>query len=589
MTIETMKQILLDRQATEAIARFIFRNVFFWKALIIPDSHAKVEIQLSLRSTPNPSDRNSTTWEEFRVSSVSEDGRWNEHCRGSIAVDMETELDEVESLRKEYEKPIDHKNMLTNVTNACSETFESEGIYNECRGNGNIYGSTFTNLENVHIGSCQAVGTVVIPDVAGCMPSRFLQPHTIHPSTLDTFFHFNIPLYLRHCSQGSIMPVSIDELVISAKVVSEPGKELRVLTLFTPAGQRSATAETLAFQQESSGMAPVITISRIELRGLGNLQTAASGSETTRNITYGLQWGPDVTDHNSVKLNRTEDVLELGRRAMSPEEKETLILRAASLYINSSLNELAAQDLDVPEKHHVLLVEWLKGYQKSEACRELIGSMTPSEIEQTFEQVRHVGVEGEAIARVGKKFTKILTGQVEPLAVLLEEKLLYRLYGDDSSLRCYSHLISYLKCLSFKRPCMNVLEIGAGTAGTTIRLLQAHTDNQGSFFKHYDYTDISSGFFEEAQQTLLQWAGLLRMKTLDIERDPVEQGFEEASYDLIVASNVIHATSYLDRTMANVRKLLKPGGKLALIEITHLTPYYMMIVGLLPGWWKGER
>lgn len=588
MAIEAMKQILFDRQVTGTIARFIFKDVFFWKALTIPASHAKVEIQLSLRSTPNPSDRNSATWEEFRVSSVSEDGRWHEHCRGSIAVDMETEVDEVESLRNEHEKPIDHKSILVNVTNACSETLGSDGLYNECRGNGNMYGSTFTNLDKIHIGVRQAVGTVVTPDVAACMPSHFLQPHTIHPSTLDSIFHLNIPLYLRHCSRGSIMPVSIDELVISAKVGSDPGKKFQVLTLFTPDGPRSATAETSAFQQESSETAPVITILGVELRGLGDAQNVASDSGMTRNITYRLEWGPDVTNYSPVKLNYTEDACELERRGITPEEKEKLLLRAALLYMNCSLNELATQDLDVPEKHHLLLVKWLKDYRKSEAYQDLVGSMTSSEIEQTLEQVRQLDVEGETMTRVGKNMTKILTGQVEPLAILLEDNLLYRLYGDDSSFRCYSHLIDYLKRLSFKRPNMNVLEIGAGTGGMTVQLLRAHDVNQSSFFKHYDYTDISSGFFEQARQVLLQWAGLVRMKTLDIERDPIGQGFEEASYDLIVASNVIHATSYLDKTMANVKRLLKPGGKLALIEITNLTPFHMMIFGLLPGWWKGE-
>lgn len=374
-----------------------------------------------------------------------------------------------------------------------------------------------------------------------------------------------------------------------AKVASEPGSKFQVLTWLNPAGPRSATAETLVFQQESLEVKPVITISGMELRGLGDVQNGALSSESTRNITYRLEWGPAVSDYRSVNLNYSENALNLKQRGMTAEEKEVLLLRAASLYINFSLNELAAGNLNTPEKHHVLLVKWLKDYRQSEVCQDLIGSMTSSEIEQILEQVSHVGVEGETITRVGKNLTKILVGQIQPLALLLEDSLLYRVYGDDSSLRCYSHLISYLKSLSFKKPYMNVLEIGAGTGGTTIQLLHAHNDNQGSFFKHYDYTDISSGFFEQAQNALLPWAGLLRMKTLDIERDPIEQGFEEASYDLIVASNVIHATSYLDKTMANVKKLLKPGGKLALIEVTHPTPFHMMIFGLLPGWWKGKR
>ena len=43
-----------------------------------------------------------------------------------------------------------------------------------------------------------------------------------------------------------------------------------------------------------------------------------------------------------------------------------------------------------------------------------------------------------------------------------------------------------------------------------------------------------------------------------IEEDPVTQGFEEGGYDMIVASNVLHATRSIGKTLQNARKLLKP-------------------------------
>ncbi|KAK1977624.1 hypothetical protein LZ30DRAFT_535121, partial [Colletotrichum cereale] len=51
-------------------------------------------------------------------------------------------------------------------------------------------------------------------------------------------------------------------------------------------------------------------------------------------------------------------------------------------------------------------------------------------------------------------------------------------------------------------------------------------------------------------------------KTLSISRNPLAQGFAAQTYDLIVASIVLHATPSLDETMANVRRLPKPGGRL---------------------------
>ena len=78
----------------------------------------------------------------------------------------------------------------------------------------------------------------------------------------------------------------------------------------------------------------------------------------------------------------------------------------------------------------------------------------------------------------------------------------------------------------------------------------------------------------------------MSFRTLDIEGGLVEQGFQTGSYDLILAANVLHATGPVEKSLSNVRKLLKPGGKLALIEIITLVPYVNLIFGTLPGWRK---
>jgi len=51
------------------------------------------------------------------------------------------------------------------------------------------------------------------------------------------------------------------------------------------------------------------------------------------------------------------------------------------------------------------------------------------------------------------------------------------------------------------------------------------------------YTDISSGFFINAKERFRDFGGIV-YKALDISQDPIAQGFEKHSYDLIVAANV---------------------------------------------------
>lgn len=78
-------------------------------------------------------------------------------------------------------------------------------------------------------------------------------------------------------------------------------------------------------------------------------------------------------------------------------------------------------------------------------------------------------------------------------------------------------------------------------------------------------------------------------KPFNAEKDPATQGLAEASYDLIIASNVLHATASLEQTMHNVRRLLRPGGRLLLLEVTSDIVRVKLMMSGLPGWWLGAH
>jgi ubiquinone/menaquinone biosynthesis C-methylase UbiE len=67
----------------------------------------------------------------------------------------------------------------------------------------------------------------------------------------------------------------------------------------------------------------------------------------------------------------------------------------------------------------------------------------------------------------------------------------------------------------------------------------------------------------------------------------VDQGYEANAYDLVVASNVFHATKSIRETLTNARKPLKPGGRLLFVEINNSTAGASRslgaIFGTLPG------
>jgi hybrid polyketide synthase/nonribosomal peptide synthetase ACE1 len=109
-------------------------------------------------------------------------------------------------------------------------------------------------------------------------------------------------------------------------------------------------------------------------------------------------------------------------------------------------------------------------------------------------------------------------------------------------------------------------------------------------FSSYNYTDISSGFFEAAQERFKDYSDRMIYKTFDMEQPPASQGFVEESYDIVLASNVLHATDKLEEMMAHSRQLLKPGGYLIVLELTSNDSMRIRLpMGPLPGWWVGAE
>lgn len=135
-----------------------------------------------------------------------------------------------------------------------------------------------------------------------------------------------------------------------------------------------------------------------------------------------------------------------------------------------------------------------------------------------------------------------------------------------------------------------ILEIGAGTGGTTrfvcealAKLLLNRTTDPAKL--EYFYTDVSEGFIQHGKQTVGSEWPFLRFQTLDIEKCIKAQGFEPHSYDVVVASNVLHATRATNRTLTQVKELLKRNGILILNELTEISCFATVTFGLLDGWW----
>jgi acyl transferase domain-containing protein/SAM-dependent methyltransferase len=126
-----------------------------------------------------------------------------------------------------------------------------------------------------------------------------------------------------------------------------------------------------------------------------------------------------------------------------------------------------------------------------------------------------------------------------------------------------------------------VLEVGAGTGAATRDVVAAIA----GICERYTFTDISPQFFRKARAALAQYP-FVEYHTFDVTRDPLAQGLRPASYDVIVAANVVHATPEVRETLASMTQLLTPAGRLVLIEVTEPGTLGQMIFGLTDGWWS---
>jgi 3-oxoacyl-(acyl-carrier-protein) synthase/SAM-dependent methyltransferase/NAD(P)-dependent dehydrogenase (short-subunit alcohol dehydrogenase family)/acyl carrier protein len=192
------------------------------------------------------------------------------------------------------------------------------------------------------------------------------------------------------------------------------------------------------------------------------------------------------------------------------------------------------------------------------------------------------------LARCGASLAGVLRGDTEPLSLLFADDgaiSAEAIYRDSPPSRRGNETVaaaveSWLAGVPADRT-LRVLEIGAGTGGTTEALLPLLQGRNCD----YVFTDVSPAFLTRAAKRFSD-IGIMRFKLLDLERPPSYQGFQDHRFDLVIAANVLHATQDLGGSLAHVSELLADGGVLVLLECTTARPWMDITFGLTDGWWR---
>ncbi|MEW1656761.1 beta-ketoacyl synthase N-terminal-like domain-containing protein [Streptomyces sp. NPDC093707] len=191
-------------------------------------------------------------------------------------------------------------------------------------------------------------------------------------------------------------------------------------------------------------------------------------------------------------------------------------------------------------------------------------------------------------------YPAVFTGDRTPVSVLYpdaDEDFLHTCLKDnrvplDDNAAALDALRTVVRTLTARRDDerpLRVLEIGAGTGRLTWPLLADWPGRRGV---EYHFTDISPLIVRRARQRAAE-LGLpdMRFSTYDIGQDPDAQGLVPGSYDLVLGYNVVHATPSVPAALRHLGGLLRPGGRLGLVEVTEIPRWSHVLWGLAPGWW----
>ncbi|MFC0104864.1 non-ribosomal peptide synthetase [Kibdelosporangium aridum] len=155
------------------------------------------------------------------------------------------------------------------------------------------------------------------------------------------------------------------------------------------------------------------------------------------------------------------------------------------------------------------------------------------------------------------RFGELMRAELDPVGLLFRDgrtDIAEAAYRDNAMVRYMNKIVaSAVRKLAPRR----ILEVGAGVGATTQAIL-SEVDPVD-----YVFTDVSQFFLTEAEK---RFPGLT-FALFDIDRPPAEQGIA-GGFDVIVCAGVLNNARHIGRTLAWLRELLAPGGRLIVTEPT---------------------
>lgn len=528
------------RQTSEISEAFSLRHVIVSTALVLTDGKP-TEIMTTFRRHRLTASLNSHWW-EFTI--ASHNGHiWTKHCTGEAMA------------QSENLGPVRKPNLLPRKVG-------TRKWYDTMRRAGLDLGPSFQCLDDIKAStsSQQQATAKAINNRQGDEANYYLHP-TVIDCSLQLLGVAATRGFSRKYRKG--LPTSIEELSISR---CSSDLTVSVSSKFT--GNTAVVGEGQCIADGNT----ILRMSGVRLSLVEDINPTDS-SDTHAAARY--EWGSDIDFMDAKELIKPSIDLTLYMPSLND---------LSILCLVYSQRRLAGSTTEV---HHMQkLKTWIHD-QLLSMDSSLLGDLDNEKILDRVDTLVHrlsdtpAACAATALHAVCTNIFSLFSGQITSLEALLPDEIIAKLYSFID--QCDRS--SFIQHLAHSKPNLRVLEIGAGRGSSTSDNLKALTLPDGRILCS-KYTFTSKGFVSATEHS--KAFPNMEYVTLDIGKDPLEQGFEDRQYDLVIATNVLHGTKSLEESLRNIRKLLHPHGRLLLQELCSPLKWVNYIFGTLPSWWSGS-
>ncbi|VUC24070.1 unnamed protein product [Clonostachys rosea] len=571
------------------IRSYRLREVTIQSALVIPPESQGVEIQLYLQQQKHTRVTTFSAVEcnDFHLAANIND-EWKEICSGTIVLDYVEKskgiyLDEQYVLKYQA----DMRAKFDGIFSKCSAKTPKYRFYDMGKAMGYDFGPAFQTVHDLSYDPAgqYAAGAIILDEWMEKTTKSHIQEHVIHPTALDGIFQMVAAL---NSKGGTVMgplqaPTQFKNIWVSNQLLGRgPNARILVAAKHDKVCMRDTESSIVSLNSET--LEPAIVVEGYKATTLNSNDQVLSERQDK---VYKLEWKPyievlDGPEKASYCLQRANKHIDWD------PSKQLVCLH----FIKRALKKLNDEGFQSPSGHLKNYMQWMHLHLEYMSHQNLVDlsqwdDYIPSENTELYlSQFTARGRTEKAVVDFCSRIPQIVKGEADPLDMLFNQGLANDLYADELYDLIGRRMSAFVELLAHKNPNMDVLEIGAGTGAFTSSVLATLSSN----FNSYAFTDISPSFFEKAKTRFAEHVGRMTFKALDIETDPIPQGFEAGKYDVIVAGLVFHATANITETLKHARSLLKPGGYLLVVETTNKhTTAADVVWGTLSGWWRGTE